>query len=217
MRCLSVADNKAFETAVLSQCNDWGTTMKYLVSGAVLAATMLFGAASANAAAKLYAGYDGGYYDTSFFELVTDSYGLQNVQISGTNTNGTSVWTDLVGDFGANTDTGPVWFNNADFGAFQNDYDDYLSGEASYTITALYNGNSVSATFTPSLNASGGFVGFLGNDSNGNESDADVPATVVASLSGAVPEPSTWAMMLFGVGGVGAMLRRRTTAQAATA
>jgi hypothetical protein len=191
--------------------------MKYIVSGAVLAATMLFGAASANAAAKLYAGYDGGSYDSSFFELTTDSYGLQNVQISGTNGNGTTVWADLAGNFGPNADTGPVWFNNGDFSAFQYDYDDYMSGEASYTITALYNGAAVSATFTPSLNSSGNFVGFLGNDSNGNEWDADIGATEVASLGGAVPEPSTWAMMLFGVGGVGAMLRRRTTAQAATA
>src|SRR5262249_39376397 len=39
-----------------------------------------------------------------------------------------------------------------------------------------------SAQFSPSTNASGGFVGFLGNDANGFESDVPVADTVVANV-----------------------------------
>jgi hypothetical protein len=35
------------------------------------------------------------------------------------------------------------------------------------------------------------------------------PATFTATLSGGVPEPAAWVMMLVGLGGLGAMLRRR--------
>jgi hypothetical protein len=38
-----------------------------------------------------------------------------------------------------------------------------------------------------------------------------------ASQAGAVPEPATWAMMIIGMGGIGGMIRRRRTMQAATA
>jgi len=39
--------------------------------------------------------------------------------------------------------------------------------------------------------------------------DADLPGFVAQQLSGAVPEPATWGMMLFGFAGIGAMARRR--------
>ena len=42
-------------------------------------------------------------------------------------------------------------------------------------------------------------------------SDADLPGFVAQQLTGAVPEPSTWAMMLAGFAGIGAMARRRKT------
>jgi hypothetical protein len=39
----------------------------------------------------------------------------------------------------------------------------------------------------------------------------DIRQVRVGGINGAVPEPATWAMLLFGFGAVGAMLRRRTT------
>jgi hypothetical protein len=48
----------------------------------------------------------------------------------------------------------------------------------------------------------------LGSDSNSFE---------IASISAAVPEPATWAMMLLGLGGVGAALRNRRKPVAAAA
>ncbi|MET0375540.1 MAG: PEPxxWA-CTERM sorting domain-containing protein [Rhizorhabdus sp.] len=39
--------------------------------------------------------------------------------------------------------------------------------------------------------------------------DGTVNYTITSQVLSAVPEPSTWAMMIFGMGGVGATLRRR--------
>jgi hypothetical protein len=43
------------------------------------------------------------------------------------------------------------------------------------------------------------------------------PFAMISNVSIAVPEPATWAMMLFGVGGLGAMARRRRAVQAMAA
>lgn len=188
--------------------------MKTFVGALVGAAAVLGLAGSANAAATLYAAYDGNFADTSSFRLVTDAFGLQNVTISGTNGNGTTTWGGIAGNYGANTDTGEVQFQDCCSSAFTVDYDDFFFGSASYTISAIYNGHNVSATFSPESNASGGFVGFLGNDSNGFESDAQVNDTVVATLGGA-PEPAAWALMISGFGLAGVSLRRRRAATAA--
>jgi choice-of-anchor C domain-containing protein len=42
--------------------------------------------------------------------------------------------------------------------------------------------------------------------------DAFGPALDNVSISGPIPEPATWALMILGFGGVGAMIRRRRTA-----
>jgi choice-of-anchor C domain-containing protein len=42
--------------------------------------------------------------------------------------------------------------------------------------------------------------------------DAFGPALDNVSISGPIPEPTTWALMILGFGGVGAMIRRRRTA-----
>jgi hypothetical protein len=43
---------------------------------------------------------------------------------------------------------------------------------------------------------------------DGNLRDFSV-TTVSGTFSGAIPEPATWALMILGFGGAGAMLRRR--------
>ena len=40
---------------------------------------------------------------------------------------------------------------------------------------------------------------------------------IVPPIDGAIPEPATWAMMILGIGGIGALIRRRNAVQAAAA
>jgi PEP-CTERM motif len=56
----------------------------------------------------------------------------------------------------------------------------------------------------------GGFVDFSGNQRTGNWA-LDISG---AAVSGAVPEPSTWAMLIVGFGLVGAVSRRRAAVAA---
>lgn len=92
---------------------------------------------------------------------------------------------------------------------------------ASYTgidVSALANGNTTNPFTNPLVTISfTGFdasnVGALEFSSTSNAFEFDN----VAVVSGAVPEPATWAMMLFGFGIVGSALRRRSRAAIAVA
>lgn len=50
---------------------------------------------------------------------------------------------------------------------------------------------------------------FFGSDISLNGATGNVGATLTPSVKGGVPEPATWAMMMIGFGGMGALLRRR--------
>jgi hypothetical protein len=50
---------------------------------------------------------------------------------------------------------------------------------------------------------------FFGSDISRNGNTGNVGATLTPSVKGGVPEPATWAMMMIGFGGMGALLRRR--------
>jgi hypothetical protein len=65
---------------------------------------------------------------------------------------------------------------------FAEDFDDSFSGEVVYTFNATWNGRQISVTFSPSNNASGSFVAFLGNGPDGNELDDNVSDTTVGLL-----------------------------------
>ncbi len=99
-------------------------------------------------------------------------------------------------------------------------------GNFSVTFTAIvsggaFDGKAVFSVFSPTSNATGGFVGWEGLDENGfSESPLyDVHTGIVtgdlANIDlgvppvGGVPEPSTWAMMILGLAGVGFMAYRR--------
>ena len=101
-----------------------------------------------------------------------------------------------------------------------NDVDEGELGNFSLLFSALQNGQAVTATFSPTTNASGGFVGFEGYDARGNASDgefnvttlATIPATVAPHGLPAVPEPSQFAGMglgLFSLAGLMLRARRR--------
>jgi hypothetical protein len=106
---------------------------------------------------------------------------------------------------------GPQWY--AKVGNFSVTFTATVSGGA-------FDGAAVFSVFSPNSNATGGFVGWEGLDPAGfSESPLyDVHTGVVTGdLANidlglpppGVPEPSTWAMVLVGFGGLGAMLRAR--------
>jgi hypothetical protein len=81
-----------------------------------------------------------------------------------------------------------------------------------------FDGMAVGSTFSPSHNFTGGFVPWEGLDAAGWSEDAccdvhsgSVSGTLAEITLGAkgVPEPATWSMMILGMGGLGAALRRR--------
>ena len=164
---------------------------------------------------NIYAGYSGGA-DSTILRIVTNS-SLTNVKISGVTSPGAVADTLTIGNLGAGTFNCTFGLNDgcgsSVGGPFSYDYDDYVGfGEATYTFSAMLGSNPISAVFSPTSNASGGFVGFLGNNAAGFETDATVELTLVGVAAGA-PEPATWAMMILGIGAVGFAMRRRQQAK----
>jgi hypothetical protein len=91
-----------------------------------------------------------------------------------------------------------------------------LVGNFSVTFTATisggaFNGDPVFAVFSPTTNFTGGFVGWEGLDQTGlsettfDQHSGTFSGTMAIIQIGLppVPEPSTWAMMLVGFGGLG--------------
>lgn len=82
------------------------------------------------------------------------------------------------------------------------------------------NGKAVFASFSPTTNYTGGFVGWLGLDPTGLSETAydnhsgtfsGTMAVIRLGVPG-VPEPATWGLMIAGMGLAGASLRRRKAA-----
>ena len=105
-----------------------------------------------------------------------------------------------------------------------------LVGNFKVTFTATisggtFNGDPVFSVFSPTTNFTGGFVGWQGLDQNGlsettfdqhSGSFSGTMAIIQIGTPPATPEPSTWAMMLIGFGGLGfAAYRARKSAKAA--
>jgi hypothetical protein len=81
---------------------------------------------------------------------------------------------------------------------------------APFSLTA----SDLGLRYTAGADSFFGFARFAGSNlsSVGFETRANTPIIAGAAASvGAVPEPSTWAMMLFGFGAVGFSMRRRRT------
>ncbi len=82
------------------------------------------------------------------------------------------------------------------------------SGSASYdTSTFVFAGLVSDTSFTSAK--------FFSNSGGAGTASFNIPEIITGSKAGAVPEPATWAMMLVGFGGLGAMLRRRRESLAA--
>jgi hypothetical protein len=94
---------------------------------------------------------------------------------------------------------------------FTPDYEFTIAGnDQTYSFSALLNGQTITATFSPATNASGTFVAFLGNNSDGDPAAASVIGTMASIAVSAVPEPQSWALMLAGLVGLGWRSKART-------
>lgn len=176
-------------------------------------------AGSANAdlsVGDVKAGYNGSADTTDFTIDNTSGSTLSNISITGTNVNGTS--TVNFGNILAGS-SGTYSFFLLNGSAFQADYDDYYSDHPTYTLNATSNGVGVSTTFTELVNATNGFVGFLGNNPDGSQSDLNVKQVIVGNISNgaiATPEPSTLVSAgMAGLMGLGYAWRRRKAKPAA--
>lgn len=122
---------------------------------------------------------------------------------------------------------GPGFSNQGSL--FATDYDDTYGcstsakpGNVTYTFTAMWNGEAIFAVFSPDVNETGGFVGFLGLDQAGAaESIYDaggavagtgqfgVLAKIYVGQPPGVPEPMSLALVGLGLAAAGAAARRR--------
>jgi hypothetical protein len=190
------------------------------ITGASLLATCamaaaLFASSAAEATTVVSAGYDGGA-DNSYFTVTTD-VALTNLTFSGIGTSGSALSNALTGiwNLGA-VGVGSTTFYFSQFATvFQYDFDDYYSGSAKYTATATTGSGILSGMFSPESNASGSFLGFLGNDASGNEWDASVDGRV-AVLTSAVPLPAALPLFAAALGAAGMVRRRRNMLNGAT-
>lgn len=222
-----------------------------LISLALAALALVAGPRLAQANPILVATISGAYdaceYDTPCLQFHnTTNFAFTNAQIvlkgygSGTLNNGITQTFGLP-DFASNTDTNVIWNGSTTAGnLFAYDYDDEWGfqalcpfpnpiasglcaqvGNFSVTFTAMWNGQPIYSVFSPTTNASGGFVGWEGVDPNGwsenplydvhTGSLTGVLANIYVGTPPHVPEPGVLGM--FGLGalmiGLFAGLRRR--------
>ncbi|MEO6801338.1 MAG: PEP-CTERM sorting domain-containing protein [Rhodanobacter sp.] len=197
--------------------------------------------------ATISGAYDACAYDTPCLQFHnTTSFDFTDAKMvlkgygSGTLNNGINQTVSLP-DLLASSDTNVVWSTGGGAGdLFASDYDDTYGfqapcpfpdpvnsglcaqvGNFSVTFTAMWNGQSIYSVFSPTTNASGGFVGWEGIDPNGWSENplydvhagslTGVLANIFVGTPPSVPEPG--ALGMFGLGtlmiGLFAGLRRR--------
>jgi choice-of-anchor C domain-containing protein len=187
-------------------------TLKIL-AGAAVAATAILGATASNAAVAIVNGsFEDGAIDPGSFTTLSAG----DTTITG--------W--LVGGAGVDY-IGTYW--QASDGSRSIDLSALGAGSLSQILSGLTLGQTYQVSFDLAGNPDGGSstkvavvtdgettstYDFLLTFSSAEESPYG-PALDNVSISGAVPEPATWAMMILGFGVVGASLRTRRRALAA--
>ena len=172
-------------------------------------------AASVNASADTFigdiiAGAD--FPDDEYFKVEnTSAYDLTNIVFTGDGGNGfTGTW-----NFGTVAAGSSLYqlFPDTSNTPFQQDYDDFHvgGGDNLYTMTALWQGQTITASFSPNNNYTGQFAGFLGNFADGSEADwSNAYKVAVLYAPGApVPEADQYALMLAGLGLMAGVARHK--------
>jgi len=188
---------------------------------ATAAVCLMAGGAQAATISTVYAGY---YNDNTYMYLWNS--GAQNFDDVTLKSVG-GLFPGESNDIGALPSgwTSTINFNNLS-GAFATDYDDANGADGcgaacdtSYQLFVTIGANVFkSNVFSPNSNLTGGLVDFTGNNGDSDtitcNSDGCRGFGTVAQVSGGVPEPATWALMIGGFGMAGAALRRRRSATA---
>lgn len=209
------------------------STTKYIITAAGLAA----GTAAGNAVAAptlvsaAPAGYTGATYDGTksgtLGSFDTSGAGLNTINVSGYfNSDSPKVYLSS-SNAGSSIATSTRSYGTSGFtDTFANAYSSLPDNFAASTSTTSYanltkeGASNFSSTpmfgMTQYANASGGLSnGYFKGTSSGNTFTLLDYGTIVAdNAAPAVPEPSVWAMLAVGIGGVGAVLRRRRNAAA---
>lgn len=206
-------------------------TMKYVLTSA-LASAVLLSASAASAAIIFETGADGPANKN--VDWIEEATGNGDNLIQGV-INGTTVGVRAQGseDLKTTGNGGVVWITGNDntlrtltyslvgysFGSFEVDLKDPTGNNPTWQVKFETNDGSTQ-TFN---NFNGGFVSAYTDDGSTIKSvtfttNADIAGTGQTRFGdlavNAVPEPGTWALMITGFGGVGAMLRRRRAALA---
>jgi hypothetical protein len=109
----------------------------------------------------------------------------------------------ISGGWSSDNDGVRILLNGVDTLNSPTDFSQFSAGFAAFSITS---------GFSAGVNT----LDFIVNN-GGGPTALRVEMTGAADLAGGVPEPATWAMMLAGFGGVGALMRSRRRVAAATA
>jgi hypothetical protein len=140
-----------------------------------------------------YNEYVGSSYN-DFFQLLLNGPGFTNVNLAQVPGGG-----------------GPVTINNVNNGSNSAFYNDNSGGAYPFELDGFTDVLTASATgLTPGANYTLSFIIGDAGDTN-YDSAVFVQGGTIGTIQtppGAVPEPSTWAMMLLGFGAIGAVLRR---------
>jgi hypothetical protein len=150
----------------------------------------------------------------------------------------------VIGSFTLDDSIGPASISNVDIqatlpvvgGSFSFNFDQVLEPDVTWNAGALWFANHAFAAgdtkffmyfhFDTSLNDGSYLIGMGGNPLNPHPSEISViyvndwqgiVGRMTREVAPAVPEPSTWAMMLLGFAGIGFMAHRRTRKNAAFA
>ncbi|MFM9977459.1 MAG: PEPxxWA-CTERM sorting domain-containing protein [Sphingomonadaceae bacterium] len=143
--------------------------------------------------------------DTVIFEYMGSESGVANT-FSAT---GIGAFAETNANHFASGDNTPTFIGSAAFaaGAFSADF--FASGIGS----AISVGNGQFGIVVPTVNTTSTYVSdvlyFIFDDNVSPTSDNHDDHIIRVRVQSAVPEPTTWAMMLSGFGIVGAMMRRR--------
>jgi hypothetical protein len=183
--------------------------MRAFVVGSTLALAMLPGLASASTVATLDAGYDGQQQNT-YFTITNDSGSAENVTLQSFFTVPYQQGRNSIslGSLGAGQSV-TYYFQEPDGGFQAGGWQVGMPDTATYQFSVTLNGQALSSNvFSPNTNLTGNYVDFFGNTCFGfSDGCAVATSGTVAAITAAVPEPSTWAMLIIGFVGVAMRLR----------